>query len=239
MAVFTEESAKANVRVRNGKRVFYLAEGDILTPSARQWLQRDQVEILPAAIAKPHRYRTLQGAYFEEKPEHMTHLQADLLVSKSHPRIILRGLVDLLESELLVTAHTLRKAGDSQTAEYLDEILEYVQKMMRHEVMEEPVEVQRLCGLTADELREHSHFPQKYYGIPHFMPKSADNLSILLLNRLRSLVRRVELAACAAFQDQNENVTRSDLIQGYNRLSSLFWILMIRKKKEEGHGFEA
>ena len=35
MAVFTAESARANVRVRDGKRVFYLAEGDHLTPSAR------------------------------------------------------------------------------------------------------------------------------------------------------------------------------------------------------------
>jgi len=236
MAVFTEESAKANVRVRNGKRVFYLAESDILTPSARQWLQRDQVEILPAAMAKPDVYRTLQGAIFHEKPEHMTHLQADVLVPKDHPRIVLRGLVDQLETELILTAQTLRKEGELQTAEQLDEVVTFVQKMMRCEVTGEPFEVKRLCGLTAEELREHSHFPQKYYGMPHFIPNSEDHLSILLLNRLRSMVRRVEIGVCAAFLDQNGNAERSDLIQGYNRLSSLLWILMIRKKKEEGHG---
>ena len=62
MAVFTAESARANVRVRDGKRVFYLAEGDHLTPSARDWLRRDGVEILPARDAKPNGDRTLTGA---------------------------------------------------------------------------------------------------------------------------------------------------------------------------------
>ena len=47
MAVYTEESVKANVRVREGKRVFYLADGDHLTPSAREWLRQEKVEVLP------------------------------------------------------------------------------------------------------------------------------------------------------------------------------------------------
>ena len=36
MAVYTQDSVRANVRVRDGKRVFYLAPGDHLTPSARE-----------------------------------------------------------------------------------------------------------------------------------------------------------------------------------------------------------
>lgn len=236
MAVFTEESARANIRTRDGKRVFYLADGDLLTPSARQWLKRERIEVLPASVAKPQVYRTLQGAVLAEKPEHMTHLQADLLVPKDHPRIVLRGQIDLLETELLLTIRQIRNAGDGRNAAFLEEILRFVRNLIRWEVLHEPVQQERLCGLTMEELREHSHVPQKYYGIPHFMPEADDSETILLLNRLRALVRGVELAAYRAFRDQDGNVTRPDLIQALNRLSSLFWILMIRKKKEEQNG---
>ena len=34
MAIYTAQAVKANIRVRDGKRVFYLAEGDHFTPSA-------------------------------------------------------------------------------------------------------------------------------------------------------------------------------------------------------------
>ena len=101
MAVFTAESARANVRVRDGKRVFYLAEGDHLTPSARDWLRRDGVEILPARAAKPNGYRTLTGAVYVEKPEHMTHLNSREMVYKTHPCILLRGKLDALFSYFL------------------------------------------------------------------------------------------------------------------------------------------
>ena len=239
MAVFTEESAKANIRVRDGKRVFYLAEGDILTPAAKQWLQQDHVEILPAELAKVKRYKTLQGYELSEKPEYMTHLRADVLVPKDHPRIRLRGLVDLLETEFLLTMCDFDVVGEVQIVSQLKEILEYIQLLMRQEVMEETVWPQRLCGLSEEELREHSHFPQKYYGIPHFMPKYEDGMVILRLNRLRAMVRQAELAAISAFQDQNGNPTRNDLVQAYNRLSSLIWVLMIRRKKEKLDGNKA
>lgn len=68
MAVFTEESARANVRVRDGRRVFYLDPRDHLTPAAREWLQRDGVEILPAAEAKVNRYTTLTGRSMRKSP---------------------------------------------------------------------------------------------------------------------------------------------------------------------------
>ena len=47
MALFTEQAVRANIRVRDGKRVFYLGSHDQLTPSARQWLNHERVEIIP------------------------------------------------------------------------------------------------------------------------------------------------------------------------------------------------
>lgn len=230
MAVYTQETAKANVRVRDGKRVFYLDERDHLTPSARQWLERDGVEILPAATAKPTEYTTLFGARLTEKPEHMTHLRPTVLVPKDHPRIAFRGIVDALEAELLLCAHS---AGPGELRNNLEEILEFVRRLIRCDVLDEPVEFHILCGLTSDQIRRHSHFPQRYYDQPHFMPSAADSAVLLRLNRLRTMVRQTELAAYKAFRTIDGDVTRPDLIKALNRLSSLVWILMIRRKKED------
>ena len=100
--LLNEQTVRDNVRNREGKRVFYLAKGDQLTSGARDFLSRERIDILPAELAKPDRYRLLNGGYLEEKPEHMTHLNGEILVPKSHPRILFRGKLDTLESELIL-----------------------------------------------------------------------------------------------------------------------------------------
>ena len=99
--LYTEDMVRQNLRNREGKRVFYLGKGDTLTPGARDWLTRERIAILPAEMAKPGAYRLLCGAVLTEKPEQMTHLNGDVLVLKTHPRIRFRGAVDTLEAELL------------------------------------------------------------------------------------------------------------------------------------------
>ena len=44
------------------------------------------------------------------------------------------------------------------------------------------------------------------------------------------MARQTELAAYRAFRDENGAVTREDILQGLNRLSSLLWIFMIKLK---------
>ena len=91
-----------------------------------------------------------------------------------------------------------------------------------------------LCGLTESEIRTRSHFPQKYYGQPHFMPGVSDGAVIARLNRARCAAREAELAAVAAFADREGNPTRVDILQAMNRMSSMLYILMIRLKKGQG-----
>ena len=99
--LFSEENAKANIRNREGKRVFYLKTGDTLTPSARDFLRRERIEILPANLAKPESFVLENGAVFREKPEDHTHLRGNILVPKTHPVIAFRGAIDSLEGEIL------------------------------------------------------------------------------------------------------------------------------------------
>lgn len=220
--LWSREAVRDNIRNRDGKRVFYLGKGDILSSDARDFLTRERIEILPAEKARPERYRLSGGGYMEEKPEHMTHLSGDILVPKTHPRIVLRGKVDTLEAELLLCC----ASATGEIRNGLEEALQFTRKLLRHEVLDEPVTEVHLGGLMEQEIRQRSHRPQDFYGQPHFMPSPGDGLLLLQINKARSLARQTELAAAAAFPEG-----RTDLLQGYNRLSSYLYLLMIQLKK--------
>ena len=226
--LFGEEEVRANVRNRDGKRVYYLGKGDQLTSAARDWLSRERIEILPAEQARLHQYRLLSGGYVEEKPEHMTHLNGDVLVPKTHPRIVFRGKMDTLESELILCQLT-EKSLESPVGE----ILGLARQIIRCEVLGEPLQWDTLCGLTESEQRKRSHFPQEYYGQPHFMPSFSDGMVIARLNRARCAAREAELAAVEALSDREGNLTRQDIPQALNRMSSMLYLLMIQKKAKK------
>ena len=223
--LYNEEVARANVRNRDGRRVFYLGKGDQLTSSARDWLSRDRIEILPAEQARPERYALLGGGFVEEKPEQLTHLNAQVLVPKTHPRIAFRGKLDTLEAELI-----LCQLADPELVTPVGEILMLARKIIQCDVLEQPLKWEKLCGLTEAEQRKRSHFPQEYYGQPHFMPSAADGAVIARLNRTRCAAREAELAAVEAFSDREGNPTRLDILQALNRMSSMLYILMIQWK---------
>lgn len=225
--LYTEKAAKANVRNRSGRRVFYLGSGDTLTPGARDWLKGEKIEILPAEQAKPDVYRLLSGGYLTQKPEHMTHLNGDLLVEKTHPRIVFRGAMDSLEAQILLTMHYVAKKRN-----LLQELLDLARQIVRCEVLGETLREGTICGMTADELRRRSHFPQDYYGQPHFMPEASDGEQIAQLNRLRTVVREAEIKAVAAFLTPEGQLSREDIPRALNRMSSAVYLAMIEVRSE-------
>ena len=224
--LYGETQVRDNIRNRDGKRVFYLGKGDQLTASARDWLTRERIPILPAENARPERYAILSGGYAEEKPEHMTHLNGEVLVTKTHPRIEFRGLMDSLEAILMLCQ--LNSASEDQKS--LGEILELARKILRCDVLEQPLENDKLCGLTESEQRLRSHRPQEFYGQTHFMPSVADGAGVLWLNWARTAARAAEIGAVRAFSDRDGNLTREDIPRALNRMSSMLYILMIRRK---------
>ena len=226
--LYQEAAVRENLRNRDGKRVFYLGKGDQLTSGARDFLNRERIAILPAEQAKPDQYRLLNGGYLEEKPEHMTHLNGQVLVPKHHPRILFRGKLDTLEAELL-----LCQQASAELVTPVGEILTLARHLMRCDVLEEPVSFGKLCGLTEEEQRKRSHFPQDYYGQPHFMPAVTDGERILRLNRARCAAREAELAAVNAFSDREGNPTRVDILRSLNRMSSMLYLLMIQEKRKK------
>ncbi len=219
--LYSIDAARARVRNLDGRRVFYLAPGDHLSPSAREWLAHERIEILPPSDQVE--YTTLFGAVLTEKPEHMTHLHGNTLVFKDHPRIAFRGFLDMLQAEVLLLVAEGCK---------LDEVLALLRTIMRCDVLNEPLTDFKLGGLDEMQLRERSHHPERFYGISHFMPSEEDTPQLLRLNRLRTLARQAELAAYRAYRDENGACTREDILKAMNRLSSYLYVEMIRLKAE-------
>lgn len=228
MALYTVSSVRANIRNRDGKRVFYLGEGDRLTPGARDFLRDNHIDILSADQARPASWRTMQGAVFQEKPENMTHLNSEILVPKTHPRILFRGHMDTLEGVLLLAQKMVLQEGYAKLGQDLGDCLSLARQMLAADVLEEPLPPIQLGGLDAQALRDQSHTPQKFYDQPHFMPDAHCSWGLLLVNHSRTAARQAEIAACKAFRDIDGRCTRPDLIQCLNRMSSFLWIAEIR-----------
>lgn len=227
--LYTAEAVRENLRNRDGRRVFYLGKGDQLTSEARDFLSRERIAILPAEQARPETYRLIPFGYAEEKPEHWTHLNGEVLVPKTHPRIRFRGAMDTLEAELLLCQLSV----DGKARQELSEVLALARKIVGWEVLEQPVPEEKLCGLTWQELRARSHRPQDHYGQPHFMPSAADGPAILQINKARCAARAAELAAAETFTDRYGNLERQDLLRALNRMSSMLYLIMIQLKAKE------
>lgn len=233
MAVITEEAARR--LCANGNKKVSVDPGDIITPAAKTYFHEQRVEISQTqehTTADQERYSTIFGATLSEKPEHMTHLRGNTLVFKDHPRIILRGKIDTLESEIILVQIKAQAAGDQKLVDELEEIITFIRHLLRCEVSGESVGEFRLLGLDAPQLREQSHHPSQYFGIRHFLPGVQYGAIVAELNYLRTLTRETELAAFQAFKGQHGEMERVDIIRAFNRLSSLFWIMMFKERQK-------
>lgn len=254
MALITEASLRAQFKKETPVSIC-LKPSDIVTPSAKQFLQERGVALIESEeqhqahlhermerpvkenfyrdfrpinkAFKPKYISAYDGGVFEEKPEHMTHLKGNKLIFKDDVRIVLRGRIDSLESLIMEIQLQLFNAPAKEIIENLDEILDVVRRLLRAEVIDEPIAIETLFGLNDAELREHSHHPQKYYGIEHFLPDVSMGLEVVLLNKLRTEIREVELVAMKTFKT-DYSVSRDDIIKVFNRLSSAIYILMCR-----------
>ncbi len=232
--------------VKESDTVYIVPEGGKLSPSARDFLTDRKIQILkaenacpgpsalfviPDADAEPFvpKYTDyLTGAYYTEKPEHMTALSpisGNALVAKDNPRIVLRGQLDSLQAQIIAVQAELAAANaNGGLINDLDDVLNYARILLRAEVMEEVVPDCPLLGLSPTELRQHSHNPQKYYGVKQMvLPCYKYGVAYAKLNLLRAKTREVETTAVTAFGKDSLLIIRS-----LNRLSSCFHIMMCK-----------
>ena len=194
--------------------------GAQLTPAARQYLLDLKLYRHPGARGQMKAVTPPPGG---RKPEYMTHLNAREMVCKNHPRILLRGKLDTLESEILVLQCSCRPEWRAP----LGDALLLVRAVLAAEVRETPVSAWKLDGMDPEEVHRCSHHPQDF-GFPgHILPMPEHGLLAAQLNRLRTLTRETELQAVQAFWD-GQKVSREDIVLALNRLSSFFYVLQLR-----------
>lgn len=169
------------------------------------------------------------GAFYYEKPEHMTHLVGNVLVFKNSPRILFRGKMDSLGALIVLNQTILAEEGKNEKLiADLQDVMNNLRELTRCEILEEPFTKETIIGLTHAELREHSHNPMKFYNIKQMvLPDYTLGKTYALLNQIRAAVREVEVAAADAFQD-GRNYTRSDIIEELNRMSSALHIIQCK-----------
>ena len=194
--------------------------GWMLTPAARQYLLDLKLYRHPSP---PQRAAAMPAAAGTRKPEHMTNLNARTLVCKTHPRILLRGKLDTLESEILMLQCTCAEEWRAP----LKDALSLARSVLAAEVRELPVPAWTLDGMGPEEVHRCSHHPEEF-GFPgHILPAPEHGLLAAQFNRLRAMTRETELAAVTAFWD-GQKMAREDIVLALNRLSSYFYVLQLR-----------
>ena len=158
----------------------------------------------------------------------MTHLRGNLLVPKTHPRIVFRGKLDSLEAAILEAQALAHRQGAAGLRDDLGQVLGRVRAVLGAEVRGTPLKEELLLGLDQAGLRRVSHNVKGELGIDHPVPSWEMGELALRLNWLRTQVREAELAAAAAFTAPGE-APRPDIIRELNRLSSAVYILFCRQ----------
>lgn len=248
MKPITENALR--IELRNSQpEVYYIPDGCVLTPAAREYLQSRKIkfakqseacqteppkaEVPPAPRAeapqtqvKPKYEDYETGAFYMEKPEHMTQLFGNKLVAKDHPRILFRGKLDSLQALVVLDQVLIAEGGKEKLVADLDDILGILREIMRCDVLDEEFTNDMIIGLTHAELRERSHNPMKFFKIKQMtLPDRTMGKDYALLNQLRTAIRETEVAAAEAFRSAKQ-YTRSDIIEELNRLSSAVHIMM-------------
>lgn len=229
-----QEATVRQLHLREGHTEIRVGREDYITHQALDYIREKGltlVEIHPPAENSDIRPAAGHDGAPVDKPEHMTHLYGDTLVPKTHPRIVLRGRLDSLEADIIILQTQTAAAGDRALTEDLGQLLTLCRSILSCEVTNRALPPLTLLGLDGDALREQSHHPQAHFGVGHLLADFRQGAVSAALNRLRAQSREVELAAVAAFCQADGTALRGDLLQALNRLSSAFYILMLRREK--------
>jgi ethanolamine utilization cobalamin adenosyltransferase len=167
------------------------------------------------------------GQPLTKKPEHMTQIDASHFASKTSPRLVFRGRVDSLHALVMLTASIARRFVLLDLAQHLDTLAAYCREIMSAEYHLRPVSELSLMGKTEDQIRELSHWPEKYLGIQHIVPGPHDHEILHWLNMLRTQCREVEIIVLQAFppSDLDPSGVNTSLARALNRLSSAVYVL--------------
>lgn len=163
----------------------------------------------------------------KKKLESETHLNFELLVKKSHPRIIFRGKLDSLLASFILAQKLFKEMSEDILCSYFEEIYEFIRKMIYAEATNTPFKETKLFSLDFEDIRKISHNPKKYFGIEHLFHINATMpITVLTLNQLRTQSRELELNYILMTEKIEKELHLVGFEKALNRLSSAIYILM-------------
>lgn len=243
MKVLTEQMLRSEILNKDVSE--YRVDSDVfITPSAKEYLASRKINIIinsntnskdsGSSTSKPKSYGIREIENIETyidyetkktlttKPENYTHLYDNVLVEKSHPRIVLRGKLDSLLSLIIDIQYEFKERHEDKLLEYLNRFQKLIHTVLYSEVTGKALELDTIFGFTEKDIRNISHHPKEYFGCDHIFVNSSMPITVIKLNLIRTNVREVELAMYNALKNERE-----DLIRLLNRMSSVVYILML------------
>ena len=240
--VLSEDILKIKYR-KEAFDVFEIEKGTLLTPSAKQFLNEKGIELLikeekPLVSTKNEednveaeekifyekpKYVGKNGEYYFEKPEYMTVVDGNVLISKNSKLIALRGKIETFLAEVLLTGNNDKIIRDIET------IIKFIQNIMVAEKLNKILENQTFFdSKSIKDIKEIIENPKEYFKKGHLLEISLNSdLTIHKLNRLRFLARELEIQAIDYFVEDYK-VSRKDLLEAFNILSDVIYIIILK-----------
>lgn len=230
--------------------VFEIEKGTLLTPSAKQFLNEKGIELVikgekplvstkneennvdteeKAPYEKP-KYIGKNGEYYFEKPEYMTVVDGNILISKNSKLIALRGKIETFLAEVLLTGKEIElTSNNDKLIRDIETVIKFVQNIMVAEKLNKILENQIFFdSKSIKDIKEIRENPKQYFKKGHLLEISLNSdLTIHKLNRLRFLARELEIQAIDYFVEDYK-VSRKDLLEAFNILSDVIYIIILK-----------
>lgn len=230
--------------------VFEIEKGTLLTPSAKQFLNEKGIELVikgekplvstkneennvgteeKAPYEKP-KYIGKNGEYYFEKPEYMTVVDGNILISKNSKLIALRGKIEIFLAEVLLTEKEIElTSNNDKLIRDIETVIKFVQNIMVAEKLNKILENQTFFdSKSIKDIKEIIENPKQYFKKGHLLEISLNSdLTIHKLNRLRFLARELEIQAIDYFVEDYK-VSRKDLLEAFNILSDVIYIIILK-----------
>jgi ethanolamine utilization cobalamin adenosyltransferase len=162
------------------------------------------------------------------KPDTLTSLDGKTLVAKNDPRLKLRGKLDTAIAQAVwIQTGFDPEGGKSPLAHWLADVRSALGCVLKAEVTGEAMPPVAMGEFDEAAIHAISHDPLKYLGHDHIVPEAAHGAQVARLNLLRAEIREAELLAADVFIDRDFKVSRPDVMQALNRLSSAVYVLML------------
>ncbi len=201
--------------------VLVLQQNERLTPSATEYALQQRITVTnssgnaEAATSCPN----LEPCSANTE---MTLLEAGVEVPKNHPSIVMRGKLDTLLAQVVLT-QTQFDPKDRKPAflkECLADIHDWVLLTLQGEVTGQRVCAKGMGGMDVPTLYLISREPKKYLGLEHMAAHVSMGGNVAMVNWLRALVRETELIAVNCSKNM-------DVLCSLNRLSSALYVFML------------